>query len=157
MSLPRHTLRWWIVGAIVFFIIDRALKWLAVHVLPAEGLFILPKTTGLILERNQGIAYSIPLPQVVLCIIVSLIICILVFFIIRAYRRNEISVEVALGLIIIGALSNFLDRIRYGYVVDMIVLTSWPVFNLADIAITAGVIWLGYYLMKENKKIQPSA
>ena len=50
--------------------------------------------------------------------------------------------DAALSLLITGTISNFLDRIQYGHVVDMIVLTAWPIFNLADIMILAGIGWL---------------
>ena len=61
---------------LLLFIIDRVSKWLALHILPQEGIFVIPKMTGFILERNQGIAYSVPLPSTFLLIIVSVIIII---------------------------------------------------------------------------------
>ncbi|MBU0598355.1 signal peptidase II [Patescibacteria group bacterium] len=129
-------------GVAGLFVIDRASKWLAINVLPEEGFFIIPDITGFILERNQGIAYGIPLSPVFLIIIVSIIIFILFFLLVRAVQKHELESLAALSLIIIGAFSNLLDRIRFEYVIDLMVLTSWPVFNLSDIFILAGVMWL---------------
>jgi signal peptidase II len=51
-----------------------------------------------------------------------------------------------LGLQLGGAIGNLIDRVRYGYVVDFVDLSVWPVFNVADSAIVCGVIGLGYLL-----------
>lgn len=56
-------------------------------------------------------------------------------------RRNVASLMERLGLasVIAGALGNLVDRVGRGYVVDFIHVTHWPVFNVADIAVTVGV------------------
>ena len=57
------------------------------------------------------------------------------------------------GLIIIGAVSNLLDRILYQGVVDFINIEWFTVFNIADIYISLGVIWiLIFELFIRNKK-----
>ena len=139
------------IGILTLFIIDRIGKWLALHSLPREGLFLIPQTTGFVLERNQGIAYSISLPPVALLIITVLIILILVFIALRAYRRGEMVVVFTLSMIIVGAFSNLLDRIKYGYVIDYAVLTAWPVFNLADVMIALSAVWLLWIILKHGK------
>ena len=59
----------------------------------------------------------------------------------RANIRSGISV-VAAGLLVGGALGNLADRAREGAVTDCIELPAWPTFNLADMAIIAGVLLL---------------
>jgi len=82
---------------------------------------------------------------------VSIIIILLTAFLVRAYRQKELDVMAAFSLIIVGAISNFIDRLRYEYVIDMIVLTSWPVFNLADLMIMAGTAWLIIKVIRKRK------
>ena len=53
---------------------------------------------------------------------------------------------VAAGLLAGGAIGNLADRVRAGEVTDYVDLLSWPPFNLADVAITAGVLVLGLHL-----------
>ncbi len=53
--------------------------------------------------------------------------------------RGAPAWNTAFSLILAGAAGNLYDRVRYGYVIDFIDLRVWPVFNLADTAITAGV------------------
>ena len=55
-------------------------------------------------------------------------------------------VWVPAGLLLGGAAGNLLDRVREGYVTDFVKLPRWPAFNVADIAITLGVVALIYVL-----------
>jgi len=141
----------WINLLILFlFVLDRISRWLVLNVLPREGVFLIPNTTGFILERNQGIAYSIPLPQTFLIIVVAIIILVLMVILIKAYKQKDLMIISAFSLIIVGAISNLLDRLRYEYVIDMIVLTSWPVFNLADIMILAGFVMVFLQMVRRK-------
>ena len=60
-----------------------------------------------------------------------------------------------LSLIILGALSNLLDRLIFGYVIDYINIFIWPVFNLADAMIVVGIIFyiIDKYFIKKDKLI----
>ncbi|HSO35907.1 MAG TPA: signal peptidase II [Labilithrix sp.] len=58
-------------------------------------------------------------------------------------KRASRSQHVGFALVLAGALGNVVDRAARGYVVDFIHLTSWPVFNVADVAVVAGMILLG--------------
>ena len=60
----------------------------------------------------------------------------------RAHHETSAISFVALGLIVGGALGNLIDRIFRGPVVDYIEIWFWPVFNVADLAIVAGVIMM---------------
>lgn len=58
---------------------------------------------------------------------------------IRREKMETFLIKFAYGLVLGGALSNFLDRILYGYVIDYIDIRIWPVFNLSDLCISTGV------------------
>lgn len=60
--------------------------------------------------------------------------------------------RLALGLILAGALGNLIDRIFLGYVIDFLDFRIWPVFNLADSAITIGAILLGWLILSPKKQ-----
>ena len=57
---------------------------------------------------------------------------------------------IAVGLLAGGALGNLADRVRAGAVTDFIDLPLWPPFNLADMAITAGVALLAWAYLRES-------
>ena len=58
---------------------------------------------------------------------------------------------VAVGLLAGGALGNLVDRIRTGVVTDYIQVGSWPAFNLADVAVTVGVVLFALSYLHEEK------
>lgn len=108
-------------------------------------------------EKNIGVAFGILVNQMFLSALVIFIILILVNFLIRAYFKKDSLETLALILIITGAISNLIDRLRFGYVVDYIDVPWFTVFNLADAMITFGVgillinFWLGKRLDKKLK------
>lgn len=95
----------------------------------------------LTLTHNRGVAFGIaggagaPLVLVTL-VALGVVLCL--------FARNPARpwMWVAVGLLVGGALGNLVDRIRLGHVTDFIDLPRWPPFNLADTAITFGVILL---------------
>jgi signal peptidase II len=103
--------------------------------------------------HNRGAAFGILKNQVVFLIFVSLFAIVLIYSNLkRRDAGNKISLHrVALGLILAGALGNLIDRLCYGYVIDFLDFRIWPVFNLADSAITIGAVLLGWSLLKESK------
>ncbi len=101
---------------------------------------------------NTGAAFGM-LPQysVYLALIAIVVIALVLFY--QRYLPNDILlIKVALGLQLGGAVGNLIDRLRYGYVVDFIDTRVWPVFNLADSAISVGVVVLAFYLIFSKEK-----
>jgi signal peptidase II len=72
-----------------------------------------------------------------------------------AWRPRRPAVQAALLLVAAGAVGNTLDRIGRGYVVDFIHVPHWPVFNVADICVTAGAALLVWATMR--RPVQPDA
>jgi len=108
----------------------------------------------LVLTRNTGISYGLfqtqgPLGQWVLLGTKVLAVLLLLLWLARAHSRLT---ALSLGLIIGGAVGNAIDRLAYGWVADFVffhITTAtwrfdWYVFNLADVAIVAGVAGLLY-------------
>ena len=98
------------------------------------------------LVHNTGIAFGLFKDQGIVFIIIPVIAVILLIFNIFYYKNNkELSRTYILGfsLILGGAIGNLVDRINYGYVIDFIAFRFWPVFNIADSAITIGAIIIG--------------
>jgi signal peptidase II len=99
----------------------------------------------LINVRNRGIAFGLFADGGVVLVIFAVLAlgALLAFF---ARHRERPLVWLPTGLLIGGAAGNLIDRTREGAVTDFIDLPLWPAFNLADVAITFGVLTLLYVL-----------
>jgi signal peptidase II len=95
--------------------------------------------------RNRGIAFGMFSGGGVVLVVFAVIAlaALLVFF---ARHRDRPLVWLPTGLLIGGAAGNLIDRVRESGVTDFIDLPAWPAFNLADTAITFGVLTLLYVL-----------
>jgi signal peptidase II len=95
--------------------------------------------------RNRGIAFGMLADGGALLVVfaVAALAALLVFF---ARHRDRPLVWLPTGLLIGGALGNLIDRATQGAVTDFVDLPLWPAFNLADVAITFGVLTLLYVL-----------
>jgi signal peptidase II len=95
--------------------------------------------------RNRGIAFGMFSDGGVLLVLfaVAALVALLVFF---ARHRDRPLVWLPTGLLIGGATGNLIDRTREGAVTDWFDLPWWPAFNVADVAITFGVLTLLYVL-----------
>lgn len=134
---------------LTFFIADRILKYLFFNNILTNN-FLFTYTT------NSGIAFGLAIPKILLIlfyIIIAIIILLLVNWIIQAQRQKKYLELFSLWLIFLGAASNIIDRIRFGFVIDYINLYIWPIFNLADTMIVGGVILflIHYSFIKKDK------
>ena len=91
------------------------------------------------LVKNSGLAFGLAFFQPVLIVIIFLIILILIWHLVKFYWQKDFWLVLSFTLIIAGAVSNLLDRIRFGYVIDYFDVPWFSVFNLADCLITVGV------------------
>ena len=93
--------------------------------------------------RNEGVAFSrfSGGGTVVAVIVGAALLALLAYFV---THLDKPLVWLPTGMLLGGALGNVIDRIRDGAVTDFIKLPGWPAFNVADIAITCGVLVLLY-------------
>jgi len=99
----------------------------------------------LVYARNSGAAFGIFPDRGTLFAVVAAFVTAAILLSYRRLSRSPAIVRIAAGLLLGGALGNFSDRIRLGYVVDFIDLGWFPVFNLADSSIVLGVLTLFVY------------
>ncbi|OGX09376.1 MAG: signal peptidase II, partial [Omnitrophica WOR_2 bacterium GWA2_37_7] len=109
-----------------------------------ESLPIIYNVLHMTMVHNTGIAFGFLKGHGAVPIIMTVIAFALLIFNIYYYRKNDEALTrsyiVAFSLIFGGAIGNLIDRITLGYVVDFIDFRFWPVFNIADSAITIGAI-----------------
>jgi signal peptidase II len=104
------------------------------------------------LVHNRGAAFGILKNQLPLLIFTTLVSIWLIFSGLKEKSKEEPGFyKTALSLILAGALGNLIDRLAFGYVIDFLDFRVWPVFNLADSAITVGAILLGWTILRQPK------
>jgi signal peptidase II len=149
-------LRYGVIVAIAMLVLDQASKFWLVRVfdIAHRGTVKLTPFFDLVLAWNQGISFGWfqndgAGAQIVLMAIKAVAVVVLAVWMARS---RTLIATVALGLIIGAAIGNGIDRLVYGAVVDFALLHvrigentfNWYVFNLADVAIVAGVMALLY-------------
>ena len=105
--------------------------------------------------RNEGVAFGLDPGggRTLLIAVIALALLGLVLYFARHQAKPLIWLPV--GLLVGGALGNIVDRIRDGAVTDFLKIPLWPAFNVADVAITFGVIALVFVLEDKRERGAP--
>ncbi|HEX3392169.1 MAG TPA: signal peptidase II [Solirubrobacteraceae bacterium] len=156
-----RSLRAWLLAtatATVVVLLDQAAK-AAVRssIVPGETRSVLPGLQ-LVNTHNRGIAFGF-LPGRHSAITVLIVLALLVLLVYFARHSTLALIWLPTGMLVGGALGNVLDRVRAGSVTDFVKLPlGWPPFNLADAAITIGVLLLVLVIERRSaSESQPDA
>lgn len=104
--------------------------------------------------ENRGAAFGILQGQTAFLILAASAIVVLLVLTLRDAGRLSPMMYLGVGLLLGGALGNLIDRIRLGSVTDFIAVGIWPKFNVADSAISVGLVLMGLgYLVLEPSRI----
>lgn len=144
--------------AILIVIADRISKWLVIHNMqPGESIPLIGENLlRFTFVQNPGIAFGIRLIPGTFLAVFSIVTSLILIIILYQQRRQFTWMTFSLGLILGGAIGNVIDRLLYGEVIDFIdvdfpnlIMTRWPVFNIADSAVTVGMCLLAIYLIRQ--------
>jgi len=144
----------WMIFACIPFLLDRVTKYLVVtNVIFSQ---VICSFFNVYVTYNRGVAWGVgsDLHETSTMFLQLFIGCVLIYFVwyMRHVLHNKI-LTTACMLILSGGISNYLDRIMYGGVVDFIQLHigEWffPVFNVADVSITVGAVLLLYGILMD--------
>jgi signal peptidase II len=105
-------------------------------------------TKYLSISKNTGIAFGIPVQQTLLIVLTITLLGVLVYFIKKELNLEKRLTQILTAAVLAGGLSNLIDRLYHGYVIDFITVPYWPTFNLADIYITVGILLLIFFYGK---------
>ena len=140
--------------ATLVFVLDRVTKIAVVSNMSyGQSIKILPDIFHFTFVLNNGTAFGLfKGANAALAALSILAIALIIFYVLKT-RMMSLANSLALGLILGGAVGNLFDRMKFGRVIDFIDFRVWPVFNIADSAITTGVLILILF----QKKIFPQA
>lgn len=136
-----------IIDQFLKLIIKKSLHW-------NQQIIIIPKFFSLTLVKNTGAAFSILENNTFLLTIISVIVIIIINNYIKKEKKITKLSTISLGLILGGIFGNLIDRIIHHGVIDYLSFSFgkyyFPIFNLADIAITIGTALLFIQIIKED-------
>ena len=141
--------------ALAVVVLDQASKDLVLqNISPGEMVAVVPGIFNLTLNFNPGVAFGLfaSMPeaqrQIAIGFTTVLALSVVAYLFMRDFR-HDLKAQVALSLVVGGAIGNLIDRLQHGHVVDFLDFYwrsyHWPAFNLADSSICVGVTFLVLY------------
>ncbi|PKK91472.1 MAG: signal peptidase II [Candidatus Wallbacteria bacterium HGW-Wallbacteria-1] len=141
LHLPYFFLATLLVGA------DQYTKYLAVkRIAYGSTIEIVPNFFNLTYVKNYGAAFGLFQNQLAIFVVVAVVAISVIVVYSFMISEKEYLLQFGLSMLLGGAIGNFIDRLKLGYVIDFLNLHyyrhHWPVFNVADIAIDLGVAFI---------------
>ncbi len=143
---------------ITIIILDQAVKQIVSGLIPfAHKIVIIENMLSLTKIYNTGAAFSILDSQTSLLAIFSSIAAIAIFlYFKKRIQKAPFSFIAGWALVLGGTIGNLIDRIFLGHVIDFISLDfiNFPIFNIADIAINVGAMFILFYIIKQPNETE---
>lgn len=144
--------------AIVLLLLDQFTKYIVVQNIPLFDVKeFIPGVLSWMYIRNTGAAWSILEGQMWFFYIITTVVVVAIVYMMQKYAKGNWLFSLGLAMILAGAVGNFIDRLRLGYVVDMVRLEfiNFPIFNVADMSLSVGVVLVIIYVLldEKNKKL----
>ncbi|WP_164979212.1 signal peptidase II [Enterococcus faecalis] len=146
---------------VVYFLISALLvgldqwsKYLTVqNISLGETKEFIPGFLSLTHLRNTGAAWSLLEGKMIFFYVITVIVSVVIIYLLIKNYNKSIWYSVGLSFVLAGAIGNFIDRVRLGYVVDMLQtdFMNFPIFNVADSTLVVGVICIFIYLILDEK------
>jgi len=141
--------------ALFVFFIDQIIKlYVLKYLYLGQEISVIKNIFSITFVANKGVAFGLfsnsNFPFVLISI--AVLVCITLVFI--SLGKARFWIKIAYGLILGGALSNMLDRIRLGEVIDFLDFHIWPVFNIGDSAICVGVGIFVLNILKNKSQLK---
>ncbi len=138
------------ISVLLLIVLDQLTKlWAVNSLLPIKRFPIIDGVFSLNFVENTGAAFSMLEGKTLFLTIIPIIACVVIVYVLVTKKIRSKVGNWGLSLILSGALGNLIDRIFRGAVVDMFdfELINFPVFNVADIAVTVGAVLFFVYIL----------
>lgn len=140
---------------ILIIVIDQISKYFArIYLKPVKTIPVIDNFFHLTYVENRGAAFGILQNQLWFFIVITIMVGFALIYMMISMPEKNKHIKLILAMILGGAIGNFIDRIRLGYVVDFLDFKIWSyIFNVADSFIVIGAILLGGIMLlgKENQ------
>lgn len=126
----------------ILVVVDQLTKYLTVQTIDLhEVIEIIPNVLSFTYIQNSGAAWSILEGKMWFFYIVTIIVIAFLLYYLYTEAKTDKILGIILSIVLAGTIGNFIDRLVFQYVIDMIKLDfiNFPIFNVADILLTVGV------------------
>ncbi|WHA10498.1 signal peptidase II [Enterococcus montenegrensis] len=140
--------------AVLLIVVDQLVKgWIVANIALGTSMPIIKNVFSLTYFQNTGAAWSMLEGQMSFFALVTTVAVGACSYLLYKNRNGAKLYSLGLSLVLAGALGNFIDRMRLGYVVDMFQtdFVSFPIFNVADSCLVVGVILIFIYILFEER------
>ncbi len=117
---------------------------------PGESYPVIKKFLYITVVHNKGAAFGLFKRGTNAFVFITTAAILFIVYYLPRLKKEAIFGRLGLAFILGGAVSNLIDRVRLGYVVDYLDLRFWPVFNIADAAITVGAVLFTIELLRNK-------
>ena len=143
--------------ALVIIAIDQWTKWLIVKSMEiGDSIPVIENVLHITSHRNRGAAWGMLEGQFWLFYIITAVVVVGIIYFMQTDAKNKPLMRIALATLLGGAIGNFIDRLFRGEVVDFVQVFigsyRFPIFNVADAALTIGVVMLLIAMMQDERK-----
>jgi signal peptidase II len=135
-------------------IADQAVKHLVrTTMVQGQSIPIIENIFHITYIENPGAAFGILANQRMLFLILTAVIVGVMIYLYCSLSNKKSLTAVSLGIVVSGAIGNFIDRFMQGTVTDFLDFRIWPIFNIADIAIYVGLALICYFIIIKGEDI----
>lgn len=139
--------------ALGIVVVDQVVKYLTVaNINLGQTVELIPNILSLTYIRNTGAAWSILEGRMLFFYLITIIVVGVLIYFLHHDAKGKPFYATSIAFLLGGALGNFFDRLRLQYVIDMFQLEfiDFPIFNIADLFITLGVMLMVSVLVYEE-------
>ena len=134
-------------------VLDQGSKYLVrAHMELWQSIDVLGSFFSLTYIENPGAAFGMLANKTVFFVLLTFVILFVILMFYRKINAKNPRTGVALAVITGGAIGNLIDRMVKGTVTDMFNFHFWPIFNVADIALVLGLLYVGYRLIRNGEE-----
>ena len=132
---------------VLVFLADQLTKYLALTHLSAGSYPVIKGFFHLTFVKNTGALFGMFKGFNLVFILASIIVLGVIFYFFKSFDKTE---AVLFSFVVAGVLGNLADRLIHGFVIDFFDFLIWPVFNIADIALSVSVVLLMVHYLKKK-------
>ena len=145
---------YFLIPFLVLLIADQAVKHLIrTTMVQGQSIPIIENIFHITYIENPGAAFGILANQRMLFLILTAVIVGVMIYLYCSLSNKKSLTAISLGIVVSGAIGNFIDRFMQGTVTDFLDFRIWPIFNIADIAICVGLALICYFIIIKGEDI----